>query len=91
LSSWTHDSFQEELISMELISYYLIELQMGFYPWQWYYNKTRHKNTHITQNNTLRSNKAQQKNIVQLMEVTLLCHYLCVRVFCYLPLFLLAL
>jgi hypothetical protein len=32
--------------------YYLIELEMGFYPWQWHYNKTQHKNTHITQNNT---------------------------------------
>jgi hypothetical protein len=28
--------------------YYLIELQMGFTWWQWYYNKTQHTEIHIS-------------------------------------------
>jgi hypothetical protein len=34
---------------------------MGFTRWQWYYNKTQHTNTHITQNNTtLKQNTAHK-------------------------------
>jgi hypothetical protein len=44
--------------------YYLIELQMGgFTRWQWYYNKTPQKNTHVTQNNTTGSNKIQHTKL----------------------------
>jgi hypothetical protein len=32
--------------------YYLFKLQISFARWQWYYNKTQHTNTHITQNYT---------------------------------------
>jgi hypothetical protein len=34
---------------------------MGFTRWQWYYNKIKHKNTHITQDITPRSNKTVHK------------------------------
>jgi hypothetical protein len=42
---------------------YLIELQMGFYRLQWSYNKTQHKNTHITQNDTQRANGIQHTKL----------------------------
>jgi hypothetical protein len=41
--------------------YCLIELQMDFTRWQWYYNKTQHVKIHITQNITPRSNKTAHK------------------------------
>jgi hypothetical protein len=34
-----------------------------FTRWQWYYNKTQHTNTHITQNNTPCSNKTQHTEL----------------------------
>jgi hypothetical protein len=48
---------------VNVFCYYLIELQMGFTLWQWYYNKTQLTNTHFTQNSTLRSNKTQQTEL----------------------------
>jgi hypothetical protein len=32
---------------------------MGFTQWQWYYNKTQNKNTHITRNITLKQTTTQ--------------------------------
>jgi hypothetical protein len=42
--------------------YYLIELQMGVAWWQCYCSKTRHKNIHITQNNTSHSTQSYTYN-----------------------------
>jgi hypothetical protein len=43
-------------------------MQMDFYRWQWYYNKTQHTDTHINQNNTSRSNKNTTHKAVQAMK-----------------------
>jgi hypothetical protein len=42
-------------VSEDYYCFYLIELQMSFTRWQWYYNKTQHTKIHTTlkQTNTI--------------------------------------
>jgi hypothetical protein len=54
--------------TLKMYYYYLFELQMGFTRLQWYYNKTQHKNTHITQNNTTLKQNTAHKAIQTLKD-----------------------
>jgi hypothetical protein len=58
--------------------YYLIELKWGFTRWQWYYNKTQHKNTHArratqTIKDTLNTMNTTQKVKLRLQQAMEAC------------------
>jgi hypothetical protein len=47
------------IIIIIIIIIIYLNCKWDFTLWQWYYKKTKHTNTHVTQNNTTLSNKSQ--------------------------------
>jgi uncharacterized protein YxeA len=52
----------KKIIIIIIIIFIYLKCKWVFTRWQWYYNKTHHTNTYITQNNTTHSEKNRSQS-----------------------------